>query len=174
MHTSAGNVWAANGVGAVLAEKGRLSEAADVLFAVQVSSRCKTWQATCHRNSSARLDTLTFLPFSVMSLCSLACACGRRYDTAACFTVASLAQDNIAAADGLLPAPDVTLNVANVRLAQQDYYSAIQLYQACLRRHHQNKDATVLLYLARCGILIASHNAPFPASSPVVHERSDA
>ena len=59
-------------------------------------------------------------------------------------------QDNIAAADGLLPAPDVTLNVANVRLAQQDYYSAIQLYQACLRRHHQNKDATVLLYLARC------------------------
>jgi len=40
--------------------------------------------------------------------------------------------------------------VANVRLAQQDYYSAIQLYQACLRRHHQNKDATVLLYLARC------------------------
>jgi hypothetical protein len=44
----------------------------------------------------------------------------------------------------------VTLNVANVRLAQQDYYSAIQMYQACLRRHHHNKDATVLLYLARC------------------------
>ena len=67
-------------------------------------------------------------------------------------------QDNIAAADGLLPAPDVTLNVANVRLAQQDYYSAIQLYQACLRRHHQNKDATVLLYLARCA---GSSRLPF-------------
>ena len=59
-------------------------------------------------------------------------------------------QDSITAADGLLPVPDVTLNVANVRLAQQDYYSAIQMYQACLRRHHHNKDATVLLYLARC------------------------
>ncbi len=34
----AGNVWAANGVGAVLAEKGRLGEAAEVLFAVQVST----------------------------------------------------------------------------------------------------------------------------------------
>ena len=38
VHIFAGNVWAANGVGAVLAEKGRLGEAAEVLFAVQVST----------------------------------------------------------------------------------------------------------------------------------------
>jgi hypothetical protein len=35
--TIAGNVWAANGIGAVLAEEGRLAEAAEVLNAVQVS-----------------------------------------------------------------------------------------------------------------------------------------
>ena len=75
-------------------------------------------------------------------------------------------QDNIAAADGLLPAPDVTLNVANVRLAQQDYYSAIQLYQACLRRHHQNKDATVLLYLARYATLLESPHAMTWSQTP--------
>ena len=36
LRMNAGNVWAANGIGAVLAEDGRLAEAAEVLNAVQV------------------------------------------------------------------------------------------------------------------------------------------
>ena len=89
----AGNVWAANGVGAVLAEHGALGDAHRVMGQVQ---------------------------------------------------------DEAAAAEGLMPMPDVILNVANLQLAQQDYYSAIQMYTATLRRFHHNKDPTVLLYLARC------------------------
>lgn len=89
---SAGNVWAANGIGAVLAERGSLTDAHAVLAQVQ---------------------------------------------------------DGAAAAEALLPMPDVLLNMANLQLAQQDYYSAIQMYTATLRRFHHNKDSTVMLYLAR-------------------------
>eukprot|EP00191_Tetraselmis_sp_GSL018_P024283 CAMPEP_0177627260 /NCGR_PEP_ID=MMETSP0419_2-20121207/31106_1 /TAXON_ID=582737 /ORGANISM="Tetraselmis sp., Strain GSL018" /LENGTH=1041 /DNA_ID=CAMNT_0019128397 /DNA_START=74 /DNA_END=3200 /DNA_ORIENTATION=+ len=45
--------------------------------------------------------------------------------------------------------PDAHLNLANVYLACQDYVSAIKMYQAVLKRHYNNKDAGVLLYLAR-------------------------
>ena len=76
---SAGNVWAANGIGAVLAERGSLTDAHAVLAQVQ---------------------------------------------------------DGAAAAEALLPMPDVLLNMANLQLAQQDYYSAIQMYTATLRRFH--------------------------------------
>ena len=146
----AGNVWAANGVGAVLAEKGRLGEAAEVLFAVQVS--LPLFQSTTHVTSETACMTLTtLLHVQLQSNARVLCASAMLgWLRTAADSPCTHSQDNIAAADGLLPAPDVTLNVANVRLAQQDYYSAIQLYQACLRRHHQNKDATVLLYLARC------------------------
>eukprot|EP00873_Tetraselmis_striata_P036611 jgi/Tetstr1/456875/TSEL_043547.t1 len=45
--------------------------------------------------------------------------------------------------------PDAQLNLANIFLACQEYVSAIKLYQNVLTKNYSNKDAGVLLYLAR-------------------------
>lgn len=45
--------------------------------------------------------------------------------------------------------PDAHLNLANVYLASKEYVSAIKLYQKVLTKNRSNKDAGVLLYLAR-------------------------
>eukprot|EP00884_Botryococcus_braunii_P015610 jgi/Botrbrau1/2732/Bobra.0164s0012.1 len=86
------NVYAANGIGAVLAERGHLTTAREIFTSVQEAA---------------------------------------------------------AASEGLLRIPDVAVNLGNVHLAQQEYVTAIQMYQSTLKKYYGGRDATVLLYLAR-------------------------
>jgi RNA polymerase-associated protein CTR9 len=45
--------------------------------------------------------------------------------------------------------PDAWVNLGNVYLAQQQYTAAIQMYRGALRRFYDNRNAVVMLYLAR-------------------------
>merc|ERR1712029_582898 len=80
------NIWAANGIGAVLAHKGYISDAR-VIFA------------------EVREATADFC--------------------------------------------DVWLNIAHIYVEQQQYVSAIQMYENCLKKFYKHSNVEVLLYLAR-------------------------
>ncbi|MEW5301852.1 MAG: hypothetical protein WDW36_004683 [Sanguina aurantia] len=86
------NVYAANGIGATLAEMGHLEEAGAVFGEVVAA---------------------------------------------------------VAASNGFLQVPDVLLNQANVALANQQYASAIRLYQIALEKGRDDNRTQILLYLAR-------------------------
>ena len=45
--------------------------------------------------------------------------------------------------------PDVWINLAHCHLSQGQHVAAIKLYKACLERFYGNKDASVMLFLAR-------------------------
>jgi len=85
MNSNPTNIYAANGVGIVMAEQGRLSEAKDIFNEI--------------------------LPYA--------------------------------------DRPDMRINLAHINMAQGRYGDAIVLYQNCLKKYHNNKDPTLLLYLAK-------------------------
>ncbi|KAL4854380.1 RNA polymerase-associated protein CTR9 [Chlorella vulgaris] len=87
-----GCIFAANGIGCVLAELGNLSAAKEVFLQVQEAS---------------------------------------------------------AASNGFWRMPDAWINLANVYLAQQQYTPAIQMYKNALRKFYDNRNAVIMLYLAR-------------------------
>ncbi|KAK3271463.1 hypothetical protein CYMTET_20189, partial [Cymbomonas tetramitiformis] len=55
----------------------------------------------------------------------------------------------VGAASETLNFPDVWVNLAHVFLAQEQYNSAIKMYQNCLKKFFYNCDAQVLLYMSR-------------------------
>ena len=57
-------------------------------------------------------------------------------------------QETIAAREGTLQMPDVSVNTANLHLATRQFASAIQLYSAVLQRQYRN-NTSIMLYLAR-------------------------
>eukprot|EP01025_Chloroclados_australasicus_P015575 TRINITY_DN17496_c0_g1_i1.p1 TRINITY_DN17496_c0_g1~~TRINITY_DN17496_c0_g1_i1.p1 ORF type:complete len:1163 (+),score=199.91 TRINITY_DN17496_c0_g1_i1:73-3489(+) len=86
------NIYAANGLGAVLAERGKLEGAKDIF---------------------------------------------------------AMVQETAAASGGFLRLPDMWINLGNIHLARGETVSAIKMYETANSKFFNNKNTTILLYLAR-------------------------
>eukprot|EP00891_Asterochloris_glomerata_P002520 jgi/Astpho2/2520/fgenesh1_pg.00048_%23_37_t len=105
-----GNIYAANGVAAVLGEQGHFMEAQELL------------------TNGVCADVLPLMTLAGPQPCR--------------------AQEAIAAREGALQMPDVSLNLAVVFLAQRQFAAATQLLTTILQKQYKN-NTTAMLYLAR-------------------------
>ena len=117
-------MYAANGLGAVLAEMGKLDEAKEIFQEVQVRSvhRLGAWCVLYKQNSRAAVSQLCTQPTPSQP-----------------FPL----QAAVAASGGFLNIPDVYVNLANVSLASEDYVTAHRLYEMAMSKLDTSKQCQV-------------------------------
>jgi len=144
------NIYAANGLGAVLAELGKLQEAKDIFTEVQVGGFGTP--SLDHFGTALHPDSQSFndLPPRVQAYPERTCVLLFPFRTSI-DRPPSLVWSQAAAAssNGLINIPDLYINLANVSLASQDYTDALRLYKVAMGKLDANKQSQVLLYLAR-------------------------
>jgi hypothetical protein len=147
------NVYAANGLGAVLAEMGQLEEAKNIFNEVQVRKQ--------GRRDAAESPLFSSLSSSSRFYLSLNLAVSHLLPptpSLLCLLPHFFLQAAVASSDGFLHIPDLYINMANVALASQEYVDAQRLYKVAMTKLDTSKHSSV----RRGGVVVVQREQEHP------------